>query len=69
MTNPDNPDDMIAVKVGQLFIDMNKKLQGELADGIERVKELERLQDYNAEYFMSSSPPGSNIVPITFLES
>ena len=69
MTNPDNPDDMIAVKVGQLFIDMNKKLQGELADGIERVKELERLQDYNAEYFMSYCPPGSNIVPITFLES
>ena len=67
MTNPQNPDDMIAVKVGQLFIDMNKKIQRELADGIENLKELERLEDYNGEYFMLYSPLRSNIVSITFL--
>ena len=68
MKNPDNPDDMIiAVKVSQLFIDMNKKLKEELADGIRNVKELGRLQDYNGEYFILYPPRRSNIVPITFL--
>jgi len=41
MTNPNDPSDIIAMKIGQLYVDINKKMKTEITNALDRIKEEE----------------------------
>lgn len=44
MTNPNDPADVIAIKIGQLFVDTDKEKKINLANGLEKIKLFEEQE-------------------------
>ncbi|UJR38566.1 hypothetical protein I4U23_031232 [Adineta vaga] len=45
MTNPNDSNNLVAIKIGQLYISCNQHMKNELQKGIDSIKELEREKD------------------------
>ncbi|CAF0778195.1 unnamed protein product [Adineta steineri] len=43
--NMNDPDDNIATKIGQLYINMNKKMEKEINDGLDEIKQQEEQEE------------------------
>ncbi|CAF1490890.1 unnamed protein product [Adineta steineri] len=45
ITNMSDSDDNIATKIGQLYINMNKKMKKEINDGLDQIKQYEKQEE------------------------
>jgi len=46
------PDDTLAIKVGQLYVDTAKKQKIELETGLNNLRDIEKQQEYEGKYFL-----------------
>jgi hypothetical protein len=49
------PEDEIAIKVAELYIDIHKKSETELKQGIQEIKEIEKKKEYEGNFFDQNS--------------
>jgi hypothetical protein len=46
------PDDTLAIKVGQLYLDTGKKQKIELEAGLNNLRDIEKQQEYEGKYVL-----------------
>jgi hypothetical protein len=47
-----DPNDTLAIKVGQLYVDTAKKQKLELETGLNNLRDIEKQQEYAGKYFL-----------------
>lgn len=45
-TNPGDPNDKIAIQIGNLFIDCNKKMKSDLSNELDKIREQEKSEAF-----------------------
>ncbi|CAF3864050.1 unnamed protein product [Rotaria magnacalcarata] len=46
VTNPTDPDDALAIKIGNLYVDASKKQKLDVQSGLDQIRTFEKQQEY-----------------------
>lgn len=48
----DDSSELIAKKIGQMYVNLNKKFKDDLSNKMNKLKEIEKAQDTEGKYFV-----------------